>query len=110
MTFAVILALLTTAGGAVCCVRAIVGLRRGEDLHARRYAKYSVCASMAFLPVITAASTLSAASSMGPKSKAYYLARGISESMNAGALNIPIGVAAFVVWIVARWRPAATRR
>jgi hypothetical protein len=110
MGLAMTLALLTTACGGVCCVLAIVGLRRGENFSARRCAKYSVWSSAAFLPLITAASTASAVGSSGPESKAYYLARGISEAMNAGALNIPIGIIACVLWIVARRRLASTSR
>jgi hypothetical protein len=47
--------------------------------------------------------------STGPESKAHYLARGISEGMNTGALNIPIGLTAAVLWVVARRRIAALK-
>jgi hypothetical protein len=109
MLLAGVLALVTTAASGLLCALALAGLRRSDNAVARRYAKYSAWLSLLWLPMITSVAMARAMYSTGPESKAYYLARGISEGMNAGALNIPIGLTAVVLWIVARRRIAALK-
>jgi hypothetical protein len=81
-----------------------------DNARARRYTTWSMWLSAAFLPLITIAAAVGAEWTTGPGSKASYLARGISDGMNAGLLNIPIGLTSVVVWVIARKRDAANRR
>ena len=103
------LAVAITVLASVLCGRAIARLLRGSNTLARRYAKYAVGASAAFLPITLAAAVGQSMSSTGPESKAYCLARGIAAAMNAGVLTVPVGIASVIVWIVARHREAATK-
>jgi len=95
-----------TAIAALLCARAAVELYRGRD-RAGRFAVLSMIAAAMFLPLIMLGGTLFGMSSAGPESKAFVLARSISTAFNCGALDIPIGAIAFVIWLVARRRARA---
>lgn len=109
MAPAALVAWIVVAFAAVLCGLAIARLRSGHNALALRHAKYAGGASMAFLPITLSAALAQSMVSNGPESKAYYLARGISATLNAGSLIVPIGVASIIVWIVARRREARTK-
>lgn len=107
---AVYLAFATTILAGLLCGVAILRLRRQAHNDARRFALFSMWASMAFLPILFAWVVFAAASAIGPESKATLLARGISAAMNCGILDIPVGLTSLIVWLVARARHSRSAR
>jgi hypothetical protein len=59
------------------------------------------------LPMSFAASIVVANISDGAESKATALARGISQGMNAGVVDIPTGLVSFIIWILSKRRMTA---
>jgi cytochrome bd-type quinol oxidase subunit 2 len=104
MVIAGYLAGATTCVAAVFCFLAIVRAWRTDNSGARRFAKFSMWAAISFIPIMVVAAPYFALSSADAESKATVLARGISESMNCGALSFPTGMVSLVVWIVAKRR------
>lgn len=88
---------------AALSVGSIAALRKRNPARARILARWGVVAGIAFFPVtFFAVSTIAVSIGDAAESRAYLLARGISEGMNTGVFVVAFGVAAVVTWIRAR--------
>ena len=85
-------------------VAALRALVRGNSMRARASARRGSLAALAFLPVSIANAAAGVYAGTEPNSRAMWLARAISETMNLTLIVLPFGIASCTVWIIARKR------